>query len=174
MQPFSEKNAPDRTATESPSLRTWGSVAACLEHDHRLMDAILTDVDVFANQRDWRAAAAYFAQFRARITAHMAVEEEIVFPIFQRATGYDGPVAVMLREHEQIRRLLAAVEQGLSGAEASADPLAALAELGDTLDRHDEKEERVIYPAVDAHAGSADQLPGLVARIEAFLERGRT
>lgn len=147
-------------------------MSACLQHDHRVMDAILTDVGAFIKEGELPVAAQYFAHFRTRLSTHIELEETIVFPTYELVTGCTGPTTVMRREHAEIRRLLDAVGRGLAGEGASAGPAALLDELARMLDGHDEKEECVIYPAVDANTG-AHELGVLVRRIEAFIERGR-
>jgi iron-sulfur cluster repair protein YtfE (RIC family) len=175
MQPVSENDGPARSVRKEPARAgssTWDSVSACLQHDHRVMDAILTDVDAFAQERELRVAAEHFAHFRARLLTHMEVEETIVFPAYEFATSCSGPTLAMRREHEEIRDLLRAVGDSLSGVDSAGAPSALLEELAIFLDRHDEKEERVIYPAVDANT-RASELGPLVASIEAFIGRGR-
>lgn len=177
MQPISENDRSPRlagpaSAFGSPAPRTWNSVSACLQHDHRVMDAILTDAAAFVQEGELGVAAQYFAHFRTRLAIHMEIEESLVFPAYELASGCTGPTTVMRREHEGIRRLLQALDAILLGENSSGEPLVLLEELARLLDNHDEKEERVIYPAVDASTG-AGELDALVARIEAFIERGR-
>lgn len=170
MQPFPEKGGSPRSARpEHAPCSTWASVSGCLGHDHRVLHAIVTDVGVFARQGDLRLAAECFAHFRARLATHIALEEELIFPLFEQATGVNGPTIVMRREHEMLTHLLDALTGALAAGDETIDPLTLLQELESVLAAHDAKEERVVYPAVDAGAGKAGELPELVARLQALL-----
>lgn len=175
MQPASENDGAHRLVRSEltgrrPGSGTWDSVSACLAHDHRVLDAILTDVDTFTRKGELCVAAKYLAHFRARIATHMDLEEAILFPAYELATGCTGPSTVMRREHAEIRRLLEALGDSLAGGNAANAPF-LLDVLARFLDGHDEKEERVIYPAVDANVGACE-LGVLVRRIETFIELG--
>jgi iron-sulfur cluster repair protein YtfE (RIC family) len=182
--------ARDRDTSRQPQpsaelrKKTWTSVSACLEHDHRVLDAIVADVEGFVQGRDLVVAAEYFALFRRRLEAHIDAEETLLFPFFERATSRNGPTSVMRREHGDIRQVMSALSAALAGGEkspsgpcgcscsAKANPLALLDELKRVLESHNEKEERVLYPAIDANAAIGGELTELVGRVEACLERG--
>jgi iron-sulfur cluster repair protein YtfE (RIC family) len=144
------------------------SVSECLGHDHRVLDSMLIDIEAFVQERSFDLAMEYLAPFHKRLETHMDAEEVILFPTYERATGCDGPTTVMRREHAEIRRLMRALRASLSGTGMPADPLHLLEEIARVLESHNAKEERVLYPEVDARV-AAGQIAPLVARVETFL-----
>jgi iron-sulfur cluster repair protein YtfE (RIC family) len=148
-------------------------VSACLEHDHRLLDAILTDVEAFVQDRALDVAAEYFSMFRGRLEAHIEAEEALLFPQFESGCSCHGPTSVMRREHAEIRRLLQALALALSRAEKNSEVPGQLAELTHLLDSHNVKEERVLYPEIDARLRTSGELNDLLIRLEAFLTQAR-
>jgi hemerythrin superfamily protein len=169
------QNVPRPDLTEAPGrpeAAPWlPTVSACLEHDHRNIDALLRDVEVFVQEGTLEVADQYFVLFRRRLEAHMDAEETILFPRFEEATRCNGPTTVMRNEHAEMRDLVEVLSIGLSGREARIDPLNVLEEIEHVLASHNAKEERVLYPQIDRAAEAAGDLGDLVARLEAFLRR---
>lgn len=102
------------------------------------------------NKTDMKGAKAVFLDFKAGLHKHIAWEEDILFPIFEQGTGMHdtGPTAVMRMEHRQIEELLEEIgEKVLAGELDGIDE----AEVGllDVLGSHNEKEETILYPAID-------------------------
>jgi iron-sulfur cluster repair protein YtfE (RIC family) len=148
-------------------------VSACLEHDHLLLDALLIDVGAFAQTGNFQMAAEHFGHFRRQLATHIDAEETILFPTFERAgsCSCSGPTTVMRREHIEIRRLLDAVSGGLAARESTLVLLPRLQELTQLLESHNQKEERMLYPLMDAGARARGEMTDLVARVQAYLER---
>jgi iron-sulfur cluster repair protein YtfE (RIC family) len=156
---------------QAPVRNTWKSVSSCLEHDHRVLDELVKNVDAFVQERDFENAAEFLKPFRARLETHIEAEETILFPLFELKTGCNGPTSVMRREHRDILRVMGALSVALAGCATVTDPQSLLAELRLALDSHNEKEERVLYPAIDGTATASGELDELVASVEAFLTR---
>ena len=111
-----------------------------------------------------RVAGEYVAFHRDELVPHMADEESIVFPAFER---FDPAGTERLRgEHRQIdaltTRLRSLVDDG-------ADPRPLLAEIASLLDDHVRYEERAYFMAVQ------ERLPASVLRAigEAIARRPR-
>jgi hemerythrin-like domain-containing protein len=156
-----------RSSRGAPRART---VSACLEHDHRELDAMLNGVESLVRAHDFPAAQRVFADFERRLDGHISAEEEILFPIYEQLSASDGPTNVMLGEHADIRRSMASVAASLrqSNASGSSEAILRLARL---LGVHNVKEERVLYPGTDAALEVDAEREALVARIEEHLER---
>lgn len=85
---------------------------------------------------------------------HGAKEEEGLFPVLAENVNLErGPIAVLLSEHEDLRRhqrnLSGAATHLYAGAEAGASRQEVLKEAGEVhqlLDFHIEKEETVLFP----------------------------
>lgn len=126
--------------------------------EHRRLDRSITEF-IHALPGE---ARLLFLRFAADMRRHLRLEEDLLFPVFEQRAGIAGPVAVMLREHRAIVKLLdtisGALDRDEAGAPASIEQLVAL------LADHHFKEERILYPKTDLvldeneRARLADQL----------------
>ena len=142
-------------------------LAAFFEQDHRDCDARWTDVEELLDTEDIEAARPAWQKYVAGLRRHIAMEEEVLFPAFESASGIadGGPTEVMRMEHQQMHGLLKQIDQAIE----SGDSDQAL-DSGDTLlmliQQHSAKEERVLYPkAEDLLSGQWDEL---LARLEQY------
>ena len=134
--------------------------------DHRACDDLWAAVEVAADRRDRAAALAAFARFDAATRRHLDMEEQVLFPELERATGMTmGPTQVMRAEHAQMRGLL---DQMARAADVDLD---GLIEHGDTLlmltQQHNMKEEGILYPMAQAHLAASWEPIG--KRLAAYL-----
>jgi hemerythrin-like domain-containing protein len=112
-------------------------------------------------------AAGAWQEFEAAMRRHFSMEEEVLFPALEDATGMHGPgpTMVMRNEHVQMRGLLD--EMGNAVREGRIDD--AL-DHGDTLlmmtQQHNVKEEGVLYPLADQAMGH--QWQALAARLAEY------
>ncbi len=143
-------------------------VNEALAWDHDRLDALEGRAFELRAAGDCAQAREAFAAFAHGLRRHIRFEEELVFPEFEVRSGVPadaGPTAVMRIEHRQILELLAAIEASIG------DPLAAperfRVALHEVLTGHNQKEEQVLYPAVDRLLGEAGA-DALVARIQAL------
>lgn len=101
-------------------------------------------------KKDITGAKTEFLDFKAGLQKHIAWEEDILFPIFEEGTGIRdaGPTAVMRMEHRQIKDFLEEIgEKVLAGDLEEIDE--AESGLLEVLGSHNEKEEAILYPAID-------------------------
>ncbi|MGA9575870.1 MAG: hemerythrin domain-containing protein [Lysobacterales bacterium] len=125
-------------------------LAAFFEQDHRDCDARWADVEELLDTEDVEAARPAWQKYEAGLRRHIAMEEEVLFPAFELASGMasGGPTAVMRMEHQQMQRLL----EQVSDAIKSGDTQLAL-DVGDTLlmliQQHSAKEETTLYPMAE-------------------------
>lgn len=156
----------DRTA--APSGEAPSTVTEYLEADHRRLDAILPEVERLAAAGSYGPAASRFAEFSSGLDRHIDLEEQILFPTFERATGMtSGPTQVMRAEHVQIRRWMDAAAASLAAADA-AGLGEALAALGQVLAAHNMKEEHMLYPMADRAMPGDEARRALVEELRAF------
>jgi hemerythrin-like domain-containing protein len=135
--------------------------------DHRNCDSLWAEVESAADAGKAEQVRDAWRRFNGALRHHLAMEEEVLFPAFESATGMrgGGPTFVMRSEHEQMRGLLdqmdEAVERGDHGE---------LLDQGDTLlmliQQHGQKEEGVLYPMAEEHL--APQWAELRARLESL------
>lgn len=144
------------------------TVTELLQHDHERLDAIAEDVQTRVSNAAFADARERFTTFDSGLRRHIEVEEQVLFPAFEAATGMKGhgPTAVMRAEHVVIQRLLEQTAGALEKADAGAFAQASEALIA-LLGEHNRKEEHVLYPMTDRAlgAGAAE----LVGRLRAGL-----
>ena len=143
--------------------------AQILPAHHRYCDTLFVDAEECVQRRDWVAATAAFAHFRAQIDAHFDAEENLLFPAFEAATGMSmGPTQMMRHEHRQMRSLLdqlaaACVAHDDDEYSGAAETLLML------MQQHNMKEENILYPMCDQSLGAEAEAIG--AKLDAMLEK---
>ena len=76
------------------------TITSVLTDDHRYADDLFAAATREAAQGAWEGSARQLALFRAALETHMKIEEDMLFPAFEQATGNTrGPTAVMRSEH---------------------------------------------------------------------------
>lgn len=154
---------PQASAPPHPAAET---VSDLLGEHHRKLDAVFDRASSLAGAGDFRTAADLFAGFDRELRRHIHVEEEMLFPAFERATGMtSGPTVVMRMEHARIKELLEEIGQALASSESMERPAAELLEV---LGAHNGKEETILYPMSDQRIGAALRA-ALVADMDRFL-----
>ncbi len=113
---------------------------------HRGCDDQLSRCEAALQKSDLASAGRNFRLFSEELEAHFKLEEEKLFPAFEKATGMSsGPTVIMRSEHAEIRRLrdeaYAAIE-----ARQTEQALAAIDTLNVLIQQHNIKEENVLYP----------------------------
>jgi uncharacterized protein (DUF2249 family) len=147
-------------------------VTETLMTDHARLDAILTEVGDLVIGGRFDEAASRYAEFTCGLTRHIAMEERILFPAFEEASGGrgGGPTEVMRLEHVAIKRAMQEAADGIRDKDAGRFGSAVM-ELRDTIGPHNLKEEHILYPMTDAQAGDARGRDDLVRRMQG-LEGG--
>lgn len=125
------------------------AISGFLAADHRKCDEQFFEAEAAAQAGDWPKADRRFQTFDAAMRHHFAMEEQILFPEFERRTGNDvGPTRMMRIEHEQMRDLLEAMAGAINRQDQ--DTFAGLAEtLLVLMQQHNLKEEQILYPMCD-------------------------
>ena len=125
------------------------TIADYLTTEHKRCDDLFIDAENNVNGKTWEQAEILFAQFRDAIEQHFSMEETVLFPAFESATGNSaGPTSVMRTEHRQIRGVLSSLTDAL----ARRDKIAYLGHsesLNIMLQQHNMKEENILYPMTD-------------------------
>jgi len=136
--------------------------------DHRECDAAWAALEAAGD--DPAHQGALFRDFEARLLRHLSMEEEVLFPAIEEATGMrGGPIAVMRHEHEQMRGLLAEMARRAAGGDFDG-----VIDQGDTLlmiiQQHNSKEEGILYPI--AERALASSWPAIAERLRAYAVPG--
>jgi hemerythrin-like domain-containing protein len=122
--------------------------------DHRDCDGYWVEVEKAIENGDPATIQAGWEAFDRRQRRHLEIEEQLMFPAFEQATGMtSGPTAVMRMEHEQMRGLLDQMATAIPAGDYQG-----VLDLGDTLlmlvQQHNQKEEGMLYPMADSALAS--------------------
>ncbi len=99
------------------------SFRASLDAQHQQIDRLLEHVVQAARAANWAAYRIHFANLRDGVLAHMAFEEEALFPVLEKA----APAAIRERRAEHAR--IADSVEILGAASPQIDPEGCIAEL---------------------------------------------
>ena len=132
-----------------------------LTGDHRHCDELLTVAESAVDAGDWPDAEQKTRAFLMAMENHLRMEEEVMFPAFEQASGMtQGPTMVMRREHDQMRALFAQIEDALQRHDED-DFLGSTETLLILIQQHNMKEEGMLYPMADEQLGGrAEQVLG--------------
>jgi hemerythrin-like domain-containing protein len=137
------------------------------EADHDRLDCLFRQYRE-KKRVDVKVAKPYFREFFKGLHRHMVWEEEVLFPFFEKASGIlAGPTECMRQEHRSIREILDRIHEKVRAADPNTD--SEEEELLSVLKPHNEKEENILYPAIDQQAGSA-HAPELFLQMEEIPE----
>ena len=128
-----------------------------MSEDHDRLDGIFSRFKKL-NADDPARATAPFTDFKDGLLRHILWEEDVLFPIFEEATGMrdSGPTAVMRMEHRQIEKILEDIAgKVLEGERVEIEALQN--DLLEVLGSHNEKEEGILYPAIDNLIGEQER-----------------
>jgi iron-sulfur cluster repair protein YtfE (RIC family) len=134
-------------------------ISEFMQHNHRQCDELYAAAEGAVADQDWETATEGWQAFTRELNTHITDREEgLLFPALEAANGPPGPIAVMRGEHEQMRALVAQMDEAL----AARDQPRFLG-LGETLmmltQQHNMKEENILYPIMDqCIASEADNL----------------
>lgn len=117
-------------------------------HDHDDLDNSLKQFQTL-KRVDFAQAKPFFRNFKFGLQRHILWEEEILFPIFESKTGMkiSGPTAVMRQEHALIKDALEVLHLKVRQNNPDSDQEEKI--LIDLLRAHNQKEENILYPAID-------------------------
>lgn len=148
-------------------------ISAYFEADHDRLDMIFRQ---FQKVKGLSMAEAkpYFKTFNNGLKRHIIWEEDVLFPAFESKSGIkdSGPTFVMREEH----RLIGAVLERLHEKVRKANPASEEeeTELLQILSAHNQKEEQVLYPAIDRLL-SEDEVSEMLLAMESIpAERYQT
>ena len=155
----------------------WQKPTQILSDEHRVIEGVLDAVDklirtpVAGKLEPWKKALEFFRHFADQ--CHHYKEEKVLFPAME-AHGIpreEGPIGMMLQEHEDgrahVRAMISALEQVEAGNGASSDSLLenARAYLA-MLREHIQKEDDILFRMADEAIPEVEQRQ-LVGKFEA-------
>lgn len=124
------------------------TVTIYYEADHDRLDELFKKFQEF-KRSDPSKSRGCFKEFKLGLQRHIVWEEEILFPLFEQKTGlfHGGPTEVMRQEHRLIGAHLENIHEKVKQCNPESDHDEQL--LLSTLFLHNQKEEQILYPAID-------------------------
>jgi iron-sulfur cluster repair protein YtfE (RIC family) len=141
-------------------------ISEALGYDHERLARLEVAAFVARAAGQAETAERWYTAFSSALRRHIAVEEEFLFPVFEKRLGLspsDGPTEVMRREHGEILRWLDEILRTIGHTAKLPDE--ARAAFHEVLEKHHLKEEEILYPALD-YALSPAESDALVAKIQ--------
>jgi hemerythrin-like domain-containing protein len=132
---------------------TSSSLVQFFTQDHHNCDELWITVEAAGEANDLELLKEAALKFDQALRHHFSMEEEVLFPAFEEASGMtSGPTQVMRMEHTQMRNLLDQMEEARTRSDSQE-----LLDLGDTLlmfiAQHNNKEEGMLYPMAERALG---------------------
>ena len=123
-------------------------ISAYYEDDHDRLDELFKQFQQL-KRNNFVKAKEFFKEFKFGLQRHIVWEEEILFPLFEQKTGMTqgGPTHVMRLEHRLIGKYLEEIHAKVKAQNPETDNEEQM--LLNTLFAHNQKEEQILYPAID-------------------------
>lgn len=127
-----------------------------LHHDHQNFESVVYRCVVACEGKDWKSVKRLFNSLASDYRAHVRLEENVLFPMYEASEGTpEGPTKSLKEDHVQVFRLLDEVSLALDGDVYERLPhLFSL--LYQALKGHHEREEDFFLPMA-SHALFADK-----------------
>ena len=125
------------------------TISHYLGTDHKRCDDFFAQAETAVAATLWTNAEQAMNAFSEVLEQHLAMEEQVLFPEFEAATGSSaGPTAVMRMEHRQMREVLSMLNECLE--KRDTDGFLGYSETFNTLiQQHNMKEESILYQMTD-------------------------
>lgn len=117
--------------------------------DHAKLDQLWAEF--MAETHSAQNAARLFQQFSDHIVKHMDLEDNVLFPLFDKHTGLEGgigPTALVRRDHANILKLMETVKKTAATKDINKIQYASN-HLQRALNAHRERENQMQYPVLD-------------------------
>jgi len=155
----------ERRAADRGSPRR---ISDALGWDHERLAQLEVSAFVARAAGDRETARKWYEAFSSGLRRHIAVEEQLLFPLFEKRAGLfpdADPTEVMRGEHREIERLLVEILRTIGDPAKLPDQ--ARAAFHEILEEHHRKEEGMLYPALD-EVLTTDEGDALVSKIQEF------
>lgn len=134
------------------------SIQQQMTKHHRECDEILADAEAPLAAKDWQGYSAKWQAFVDELFQHLAMEEEVLFPAFEQATGItQGPTMVMRSEHEQMRAYVGQMNQAIEVKDQER-AMGLVESLMLLIQQHNMKEEQMLYPMCDMRIDDSEDV----------------
>ena len=129
-------------------------ISSFMTADHKDCDDSFVEFENAIATQNWPDLTNSWTQFAKKLLHHFEMEETVLFPEFESATGMtQGPTAIMRAEHIQMRSLISTLESAIESQDT--EQCQGIAEtLMIMMQQHNMKEEQMLYPMTDQHIDS--------------------
>ncbi len=169
MSPSIDPRSGDaEVSARAPRAEGGRRVSDAFCSDHERLARLEVDAFVARAAGDTAAAATRYRIFSAGLRRHIAIEEELLFPLFEKRAGLfpdRRPTEQMRNEHTEIARLLGEILRTIGDPAKLPDQ--ARAAFHEILEEHHRKEEGLLYPALDMVL-TPEESDALVAKVQAY------
>lgn len=151
----------------SQKAGNMSTISHYLGNDHHRCDEMFILAEVGVSNNNWEQAETCLEQFAEALEQHFAMEEKVMFPEFEKAVNSNaGPTAVMRMEHEQLRAIVALLQEALKVRDSEAY-LGHSETLNTMMQQHNMKEESVLYVMADrVLSGRQDEIINAMTAID--------
>ena len=124
------------------------TISMMFDEYHDRLDALFKAFQTL-KRTDFPKAKRAFLEFKTGLQRHVAWEEDVMFPLWEKKSGMTGggPTIVMRREHQEIQDCLESIDRKVQAQNLETDHEEEI--LLDLVDRHNMSEEEVLYPEMD-------------------------
>lgn len=114
---------------------------------HRLLDRNFQVAYAAVQGRAWSQAVLAFQVFWDAIEKHMATEELVLFPAYEKEYGENNALTGLLRKgHKDLRAFFEEIAEAIA-AHDDEEAAALMDTVAQILAHHDDKEEQELYEA---------------------------
>ena len=142
--------------------RTLASVLA----EHADLEQLFDKHQRALLSRDLDAAIATLSMFENELTRHIALEDEVILPLYaaKGAETEGGTLPIFHAEHRKLRDMVADLARGTADLDSSTDLLGSILRLLDQeslfkglFAHHAAREENLLFPRLEACTTSAER-----------------
>jgi hemerythrin-like domain-containing protein len=128
---------------------SMNTITDFLTPDHQRCDTFFADAESAAANGNWGEATSLYNSFVDATLHHFAMEEEVLFPAFDKRTGMLlGPTDTMRMEHRQMNDLMSQMTDAVQ--QHNKNTFLGLSEtLLMIMQQHNLKEEQMLYRMAD-------------------------
>src|SRR5215510_10979862 len=135
-----------------------------MTEDHEKLEGMLDDAACLVAHRSFYTAGKRFEDFQIRTEQHMAVEENIVFPLLETVSPNSPAIAEVKGEHEIIRQAMETAAGAIAGTDRERFGRIH-GELAAALTAHTRHEDELVTSALESCVGAKRELLLKIARL---------
>lgn len=125
------------------------AIVGYLRNEHNRCDKLYIEAEICVNGDRWDRAEVFFQQFCAALEQHFAMEENVLFVVYEKAIRSGNEATGVLRnEHQKIRGIVCMLQDALKRRAKNAF-LGHSDTLNIMMQQHNLLEESVLYPMTD-------------------------